>query len=43
MLLTVVRSIEGLEGCQDLIKWKTSDLLCSMTKLVSKRIFDMIL
>jgi len=40
---TVVRSMEGLGGCQALIKWKISVLLCSMTRLVLIRIFDIML
>jgi len=40
---TVVRSMEGLGGCRALVKWKISVLLCSMTRPVSIRIFNIML
>ena len=40
---TNVRSIERLGRCQALVKWKSSVLLCSMMRPVSRRIFDIIL
>jgi len=40
---TDVRLIEGLGGCQALVKWKISVLLCSMTRPALMRIFNMML
>jgi len=40
---TDVRSMDGLGGCWALVKWKISVLLCSITRLASMRIFDIIL
>ena len=37
------RSIEGLGGWRALVKWKSSVLLCSMTRPALMRILDMIL
>ena len=37
------RSIEGLGGWRALVKWKSSVLLCSMTRPASMRILDIIL
>jgi len=37
------RSIERLGGWRALVKWKSSALLCSMTRPASMRIFEIIL
>ena len=37
------RLMEGLGGWRALVKWKSSVLLCSMTRPASMRIFDMML
>jgi len=37
------RLMEGLGGWWALVKWKSSVLLCSMTRPASIRIFDMML
>jgi len=40
---TDVRSMKRLRGCWALVKWKISVLLCSITRLASIRIFDIML
>ena len=37
------RSIEGFGGWRALVKWKSSVLLCSMTRPASMRVLDIIL